>query len=89
MSCDEECDCQECRDMRLLDRHVASLMEHFDAAQVFVTRTDGRNTVTACSGAGNWHARRGTIEAFIRHKNHEEAFDIERRLMSEDGGEEE
>lgn len=57
-------------DDRILERHLAALMEHFDAVQIFVTRVqrspDGDSEVPAwTSGRGNWYARYGQIQQWM------------------------
>ena len=57
-------------DDRVLERHLAALMEHFDAVQIFATRVqrgpEGGNEVPAwTSGRGNWYARYGQIQQWM------------------------
>lgn len=59
-------------DMRMLERHVELLSEHFCTVQIFVTRhemgTDG-GTVGASKGSGNWYARCGQVTEWLMQKD--------------------
>lgn len=53
-------------DIKLLDRAIAVLSEHFDTVQVFVSReiADG-STVTVNRGQGNYFARYGQASCWV------------------------
>lgn len=53
-------------DTTAVDAAIARLMEHFDTAQVFVSRVleDG-NTRTVVKGSGNYHARVNQAREFV------------------------
>lgn len=55
------------RDTKILQCVLAQLSEHFDTAQVFVTRYEPQegNTVTANRGTGNFHARTGQVREWL------------------------
>jgi hypothetical protein len=67
----------------ILERHVAALMEHFDAVQVFATRFDDRETQTFADGAGNWNARRGMVAYFIRRQDQIERMELVAELADD------
>lgn len=48
-------------DLKIIQRHVDALREHFDTVQIFTTRHTGAETFQMVSGDGNWLARRGQI----------------------------
>jgi hypothetical protein len=56
-------------DEKLIDRHLAMLMEHFDAVQIFCTRNvpdasepgGGGVTFNFARGLGNWFSRYGHV----------------------------
>jgi hypothetical protein len=53
--------------VKCVDSHVAQLMEHFDAVQIFVSRHDGEtgNTGSIHRGGGNWYARVGQVQEWL------------------------
>ena len=55
--------------IKLIDSHVAALMEHFDAVQIFATKSDGEGTEDWMRGGGNWYARQGLAHEFITRGN--------------------
>lgn len=58
-------------DMKIIGRHVAALMEHFDTVQVFCTRHNNadENKTAANKGDGNWFARYGQVkEWFVKQE---------------------
>ena len=50
-----------------ITRAMDSLMEHWDAVQVLVTRVseDGTQTVRCFRGRGNWYSRTGMAREFL------------------------
>ena len=60
---------QRKNEMSLLRKHVAQLMEHFDSVQIFVSRTDGENTVSASRGGGNRNTRTGQVRDWITYND--------------------
>lgn len=57
------------RDTELLRKHCALLSEHFDSVQIFVTRTENDGTRSVHHGAGNWYARYGHVQEWLRKEN--------------------
>lgn len=51
----------------IVDRAAASLAEHFDSVQIFVTKHDGGKQVTRSleSGKGNMQARLGHVHQWL------------------------
>lgn len=56
------------RDLRMVKAHCAQLAEHFETVEIFVTRHTGDEdgTIAANWGAGNWYARFGQIQTWVR-----------------------
>lgn len=52
---------------RLIDGHVAALLEHFETVQIFVTKVHKEADATASMvrGDGNWFARYGQVKEWI------------------------
>lgn len=50
---------------KLVDDHVAKLMEHFDAVQILVSGVMYNGTESVFRGGGNWFARQGMAQEFI------------------------
>ena len=52
--------------IELLEQVVRQLMEHFDCVQIVATtREDDGSTTCHPFGAGNWFARKGSIEHWL------------------------
>lgn len=57
-------------ELAFLEKHCASIGEHFDTVQIFVTRFDAeQGTCNASYGSGNWFARRGQIQDWLVKEN--------------------
>lgn len=59
-------------DVAMIRRHLAELGEHFDTAQIFVTRhmpAEEDGTVTLQMGTGNYYARVGHIGEWMVAQN--------------------
>lgn len=52
--------------VKLLEKHVADLGEHFEAVQIHVSSWDETGTWTISRGYGNWNARQGMAHSFIK-----------------------
>lgn len=51
-------------DLKMLEKHLAELSEHFDSVHIFVTRHEqgeSNGTINANMGTGNWFTRYGQI----------------------------
>ena len=59
---------QEEKDLKTLKRYACQLMEHFDTVQIFCTKRDSEDggTVSMHYGDGNWFARYGQIELWVK-----------------------
>lgn len=64
-------DTRRVKDMNLLRAHVNQLAEHFDAVEIIVTRDTGpkNGSEFACMGVGNWYARYGMVQAWLKNEN--------------------
>lgn len=64
--------------VKILDRHVNQLMEHFESVQIFVSkhRPNKDSTLVVQRGDGNWFARYGQVRAWMVRE--EKDFDSER-----------
>lgn len=72
----------------LLDRAINQLMEHFDAVQILVTYQKGDDTIRCFKGGGNWYARQGMAQEFIREDQaRTDAREIADSLTPPDEGE--
>jgi hypothetical protein len=58
---------EEEEDMKRIKEAAASLGEHFDTVQIFVTRHDADSigSVNATYGSGNWFARLGLVRDWL------------------------
>lgn len=64
---DEEIDQPNERDVKILNLHVARLQEHFSTVQVFCTKVkDKNNTTSFHAGKGNWFARYGQVQMWVK-----------------------
>ena len=62
---------------RAMDRAVALCREHADTVQVVVTTYEAdAGTETYAAGAGNWMARRGSVDAWLRANNARDLADV-------------
>lgn len=50
----------------IVDRHCHQLIEHFDAVQILVSLPDEGGTGSIYSGRGNWYARQGMAQDFVK-----------------------
>lgn len=58
---------QQC-DLKIVEKHVEALGEHFDTVLVFCTRHDSGGaggTVNVHVGSGNWFARLGQVREWL------------------------
>jgi hypothetical protein len=53
------------RDIEVLRRHAAQLMEHFETVQIFVTRDKKKLTQAMNYGDGNFYARLAQAREFV------------------------
>lgn len=55
------------RDVEIVKRHIAQLMEHFDTVQIFCTRhsPELEGTTSVQWGDGNWFARYGHVNKWL------------------------
>lgn len=59
--------------MKLVDKALAGLSEHFDSIQIIATRHDGDKTIMLDRGTGNWYSRFGAGQLWVRrHLNSEQ-----------------
>lgn len=71
--------------LKMLDRHLAELGEHFDAVEILATDTDGEGTSTLIRGIGNYWARIGLAHEFInRQERDDSAVKIAEEIRKED-----
>jgi len=54
-------------DVKMINKHLDTLIEHFDSVQIFATRQSSHNdgTVHINIGRGNYFARYGQIKEWI------------------------
>lgn len=71
---------------RILRAHVASLMEHFDAVQIFATKREKSETMMRAEGSGNWYARRGMVATWQRREDRDDEMDEEAYRKQEEEG---
>lgn len=67
---DEDLKREKEADIEHVRRAVATLKEHFENVQVFVSRIlddgdDAGNTVSIQRGSGNWHARESQVREWV------------------------
>ncbi len=57
--------------VKMLDKHVNELSEHFENVHIFVTRHEGEKDQTRCvnRGSGNWFARYGQIREWLVYED--------------------
>lgn len=61
--------------LKIVRDHVTRLSEHFSTVEIFVTRDpvevgdNAGDTVAMRAGSGNWYARLGQIEEFVREQD--------------------
>ena len=56
----------EKRQIELVQRATAQLMEHFDSVQIFVTKNCGKgSTLSMKYGDGNWFSRYGQVRLWL------------------------
>lgn len=67
-------------DVERLRKVADSLMEHFDAVQVFATRHDTAidATVSVNWGRGNWHARRNLVRLWGERQDEQDREEVRR-----------
>lgn len=86
MSGNEDNDHELDDDLKIVQKHINQLAEHFETVQVFVTKRGEKNTddTTRISyGSGNWFARYGQINLWLRGENAVDAKVHERRAEEE------
>lgn len=52
---------------KLIEEHLAKLIEHFDSVQILASFTDDEGTKSFSFGRGDWYARQGLAHEFIAH----------------------
>ena len=66
---------------RILGRHVAQLLEHFDSVRLFVTRLEPGETrptvISASDGGGNFYAALGQVREWLIQQDHRARIEIE------------
>lgn len=67
---------------KLLDEHVAKLMEHWENVQIFCSRTvdGGQFTCGVNRGAGNYYAREGQVRQWLTEED-----EVSRRMGRKKG----
>lgn len=56
-------------ELKILEKHIAQLGEHFDTVQIFVTKyVKNKETFNIYNGTGNYFARYGQIEQWINRQ---------------------
>lgn len=57
------------KELKLLEKHINQLGEHFDTIQIFVTKyVENKETFNIFSGTGNYFARYGQIEQWVNRQ---------------------
>ena len=66
-------DSQHARFLKIVDKHIRELGEHFDNVQIFITTKDenGDGTVRICKGSGDWFSRYGVVNYWLQMENQE------------------
>jgi len=54
--------------MKLADRKCAELMEHCDACQIFISKTQGKMTDAYSTGGGNYFTRFGHCKHWVTNE---------------------
>ena len=74
---------------KILDQHAVALAEHFEHVQIVVTWQDEstRDTHTTWSGVGNWWARVGACQAFVRKDQQSDSALLIASAIAENGQE--
>lgn len=64
-------DQQQTRDLEIIRAHAIQLSEQFDSVQIICTRDNGpkNSTIHAAHGSGNWYARYGSVDAWMKAEN--------------------
>jgi len=57
--------------VKMVEKHVNALSEHFECVHIFVSRNEGENDLTRTinRGAGNWFARYGQIREWLIYED--------------------
>ena len=70
-------------DIRILERHVAQLGEHFQSVRIITTSHQDGNTFTATSGAGNFYAQIASVREWLMRQD-ERVVHHERKMLDND-----
>lgn len=62
----------------MVRKHAAMLGEHFDAVQILCSRQlpGSEGTAMVALGSGNWYARQGMAQKFIKRDTADEFADV-------------
>jgi hypothetical protein len=65
-------------DLKALKKHVEELGFRFDSVQIFATRhePDSGGTVNCNFGSGNWYARYGHVQMWVKYQQACEANNL-------------
>ncbi len=68
-------------DLKLVDKAIQDLSEHFDSVQIFVSRhlNDDEGTATVAKGSGNWYARWGQTWRWVQTEDEYEREQVRKR----------
>lgn len=71
---------------RLVNEALDIIYEHCDSVQIFTTILfDDGNTGLFIDGRGNWHARFGSVEDWVRTKRNESlAFELKNMVVRDE-----
>lgn len=56
-----------------LDKKLAEMGEHFECVQILASNSDDSGTWTISRGSGNWNARQGMAQRFVKDDEAQEA----------------
>ncbi len=59
--------------VKMVEAAACRLGEHFDSVQILVSNSEGRGTICHKRGVGNWYARQGMAQEFIKQNEASEA----------------
>ena len=80
-----ESDLTQDEQVELVQRHVQTLMEHFDCVQILVSNVITDGTANIFKGGGNWFGRQGMCHDFIRRDQAQtDAAEISRAISPPD-----
>lgn len=71
-------------EVRIVERHVAQLGEHFQSVRIIATRHQDGNTITVTSGSGNWYAQVGSVRDWVTQQDEYTRIAERRRHAGDD-----